>query len=107
MEVPVEAVVADGGVPGVEAGHQRAPRGGADVGAGVKAFEAHTLGGELVEVGRADFALAIRADMADAEVVGEDEDDVGLVRRGGEGGLQQDQEEEEGAHGFGAIRSGR
>ena len=107
VEVPVEAVVADGGVPGVEAGNQRAACGGADVGAGVEAVEAHALGGELVEVGRTDLSLAVRADMADAEVVGEDEDKVGFVGRGGEGGFQQDQDEEEGAHGFGGIRSGR
>ena len=44
------------------------------------------LGGEAVEVGRFDLAVAVAAEVAPAEVVGEDEEDVGAGREleGGE-----------------------
>ena len=40
--------------------------------------EAHAFCGEAVDVGRLDLLLAVAAKVAVAEVVGHDEDDVGL-----------------------------
>ena len=59
-------------------GHQRAARWRANGAAGVKAGEAHALGGQLVEIGRLDPGLAVAPQIPIAEVIGEDEDDAGL-----------------------------
>ena len=63
---------------GVLAGHEAAARRRADGAAGVGLGEAHALGRQAVEVGRLDALLAVAAEVAVAEVVGQDEDDVGL-----------------------------
>ena len=71
------AVVSDRRVPGVLAGQEHAARGRADGVPRVVLREAHSLGGEPVDRGRADLLLAVAAELGPAEVVGEDEDDVG------------------------------
>ena len=57
-------------------------RGGTNRVAGVALRESHAFFGDLVDVRRADFRLAEGTDIAVAEVIGEEEDDVGSV--GGE-----------------------
>ena len=84
------AVAADAGVAGMQAGHEGAAGGGTDGAAGVALGEAHAGGGEGIDVGSADALLAVTAEVAVAEVVGEDEQDVrprwrvGRFRWGGE-----------------------
>jgi hypothetical protein len=58
--------------------------------------EAHPLRGEFVEVGRGDLAARriIRADVAVAEVVGEDDEDIRLTRFGGAEGQRTGEERE-------------
>jgi hypothetical protein len=75
-------VVADLCMAGVQAGHQDAPRRSTDGVARVALREAHSVFGDLVNVGRADFGLAEGADIAVAQIVGKEEHDVGAV--GGE-----------------------
>jgi len=75
-------VVADITVAGVQPGQQRAAGGGADGAAAVVPGEAHPLGGDAVQMGGADLFLAVAAEFATAEVVGEDEDQVGRPRGG-------------------------
>src|SRR5262249_39278407 len=58
------AVVADGGVAGVLAGHEHAARGSADRRAGVVLREAHPLLRHAVEVRGAYLLLAVAADLA-------------------------------------------
>ena len=66
---------------GMFAGHEHAARRSADVVARVVLGEFQTLGGETIKVGRPDNLLAERADVAVAEIVGEDEDDVRRATR--------------------------
>ena len=77
------AVVPDGRVPRVLPGQEDAARGRADGVPRVVLREAHALGGEAVERGRADLLLSVAAELGVAEVVGEDEDDVGPRGCGG------------------------
>ena len=87
------AVVADERVAGMLARHEHAAGRGADVVAGVVVGELQALGGEAIEVGRADDFLTERAEVAVAEIVGEDEDDIGRARRrGGRGGGRREGE---------------
>src|SRR5262245_16952871 len=72
-------VAADGAVAGVLAGHEGAAAGSADGAAGVKLRELHPRGGQLVDVRRLDLVLAIAAEVAIAQIVGKDEDDVRLA----------------------------
>jgi hypothetical protein len=44
--------------------------------------ELHALGGQAVNVRRLELLLAVTTQVTAAEVVGEDEDDVGWARRG-------------------------
>ena len=73
------AVAADGGMTGVEAGHEACSAGSADGGAGIELGEAHALGGEVVDVWGVDVLLTLVAGVAIAEVVGEDEDYVRVL----------------------------
>ena len=67
--------------PGVTAGEEPIPRRRADRGIGMRIDVAHAFTREPVDVRRRDAALGIeRADVAIAEIVGIDDDDVGLVR---------------------------
>ena len=99
------AIIADERVAGMFAGHKHATRGSADVVAGVVLGEFQALGGEAIEVRRADDFLAERADVAVAEIVGEDENDVrratrSRVDRCREGDdAEGEREEAEGGHG--------
>jgi hypothetical protein len=72
----------DADARGVAAGQERGARRRTDGVRGAEIGEAHALGGHAVEVGGAD-ARAVAAEIAVAEIVAEDEDDVGGPRRGG------------------------
>ena len=76
--VTLVGVAADAGVAGVEPLHEAGPRRRADRVAGVGVGEAHALAGEAVDVRSEDLFLAVAAKVAPAEIIGEDEDDVGL-----------------------------
>jgi hypothetical protein len=75
-------VAAHAGAAVVLAGHEHAARGRADGGAGVEVGEAQALRGHAVEVGRGDDLLAVAAEIAVAEVIGHDPDEVGLRSEG-------------------------
>ncbi len=77
----------------MHAGHEHAARRRADGVAGVALCQAHAVFGDLVDVGRADFGLAERADVAVTEVIGDEEDDVGPI--GGRGGQGEHEEQAE------------
>lgn len=62
----------------VTSGQEGASGGSADRGPGVVAGEADPFGGEAVEVGGFDLGLTVAPEFAVAEVVGENEDDVGF-----------------------------
>ena len=74
------AVVADRGVSGMPSRQQHPARGRADGVARVVLREAHAARGERVERRRLDLLLPVAAELAPAEVVGQDEDDVGRRR---------------------------
>src|SRR5439155_15054795 len=74
------AVPADPAVPGVQPGHEGAPRRGADRAAGVALGKADALARQPVDVWRLDLRLPVAAEVAVPEVVGQDEDDVRFVR---------------------------
>ncbi len=61
---------------GVITGHKRGAGGGADGAAGVRLSEADAFGGHAIKVGRLDPFLTITAEIAVAEVIGHDENDV-------------------------------
>ena len=75
-----------GGVTDVQARHQREPRRGAHGRASVMLREADALGSQAVEAGRLQALLAVAAEVAVAEVVGQDEDDVRFACGPGSGG---------------------
>lgn len=85
----------------VEAGEEGASRRAAAAGV-VELREAEAVAGELVEVGRVDFA-AIASDVGEAHVIGHDEDDIGLLRSGDRspepGGQTEKREEDVANHG--------
>ena len=58
--------------------------GGADGANGVEARKANTVIGHSVEVGRFYERVAIEAYVAEAQVVGHEEDDIRLLPKGGE-----------------------
>ena len=72
-----DEVVAHSGVAGVVAGQERIPRGCADSGAGVVVGEDEALAREAVDIGCGVARLAVEAHLAVAEVIGQDEDQVG------------------------------
>lgn len=75
------AIIADDRVPGVFSGKKDAARRRADSISCVMLSETHAFSGETIKVRRADFGLAISADIAVAEVVGQEEDNVGFSIR--------------------------
>ena len=97
--VAVRAVVGpDACVPGVLAGEQRPARSGTARAARIRLGEAHAFGRQPVKVRRGEFLLPVAAQVPPAQVIGENEDDVGqrLVRRpaqagGGSPGRSQQQ----------------
>ena len=92
---PVLHHVADAGLVRVEAGQQAGP-GRAAAGGVVELGEPEPAGGERVQVRRADLA-AVAAEVGEAHVVGQDDDDVGPRRGiGGRRGGRRGHHEEEG-----------
>ncbi len=67
----------------IAAGHERGPRGRALGAVGIALGESHAFGGEPVEGRRFHVAAAVAAEVAIAQVVGEDQDDVGPTRQCG------------------------
>ena len=65
------------GGPGVQAGHEAAARRCADRAAGIVVREAHPLGGHAVDVRRLDPLLAVTSEVAIAQIVGQDDNDIG------------------------------
>ena len=86
-------VSADVSMAHVLAGHEDAPGRRADRAPRVEAGEFHALAGHAVETGGLDQFLAEAAEIPVAEVVGHDEDQVGLG--GGEGGSREEDEDKE------------
>ena len=78
----VLAVAANVGVAGVQARHEYRARGGADGRTRVELREAHPFPRHAVEVRRPDPSLAVAPEVAVAEVVGEDENDVRALEAG-------------------------
>ena len=74
-------VVAHKGVTGMFAGHQYTPRRCAHGVAGIVRRKPHAFARKLVEVWRLDFLLSVGAQLRPAEVIGHDENDVGLIRQ--------------------------
>ena len=74
-----EEGVGHSGAVVVASGHQAGPRGRADR-HDVEVGQRHALRGQAVDVRRADERIAGYAEFAEALVVGEDDDHVGLVR---------------------------
>ena len=72
----------DGQAHLVAAGDDGDARGGADRGIGIGLGEAHAARGDAVDVRGLQIRPAVAADIGEAHVVGDDEDDVGLARRG-------------------------
>ena len=81
---------------GVAAGHQPRPRRAAHRGRDVGGGEPHAVAGEPVEPRRPHDGAAVAAEIAPAEVVGDDENHVGPRRRLGGGDAGGGQEEDEG-----------
>ena len=68
------------GAPVVPAGHQCVPGGGAHGGRGVAVGKAHALPGQPINVLGVDLGLGVHAGhVAVAQIVGEEEDDIGLL----------------------------
>ena len=84
-------VVADFGITKVAAGEENAAGRSAHGGSGVVVGELEAVLGELVKVGRFDLGLAVGSDFAVAEIVGENEDDVGFF--GSVGGRDEKERE--------------
>src|SRR5215472_8374128 len=59
------------------AGDDAHARGGADGGGDIGASEAKAFSGETVDIGGVDGSIAVRRQVTIAEVVGDDQDDVG------------------------------
>ena len=72
-------VAPDANVTGVQAGHERGAGGGADSAAGVALGEAQPFGGKPIDVRSLDFHLPVAAEIAVAEIIGEDKNDIRLV----------------------------
>lgn len=81
LVVGLDDRIAKAGADGVAAGHQPGARGRADVGGGVKGRELRAFLRHAIEIGRADQFRAVGAEIAIAQIVGEDDDDVGLAAR--------------------------
>ena len=79
--------------PGIAAGEQRIAGGGAGGGGGIAVGKPHSLHRQPVDIRGLDLGCAVAAEVAIADVVAKDDDDVGwphrlgcLLRPGGEGG---------------------
>src|SRR6185369_14604883 len=65
----------------VASGHNARARGTAERVRDVAGGEAHATAGEGIEVRRRNVAAALKAEVGEAQIVGEDEDDVRAARR--------------------------
>ena len=79
---PGFVVAADGAVTGVKTGHQRGPGRCANGTPGVVIGEHHPPLGEAVDIGRDEFGLAVAAQVAVSQIVGQNVDDVRFSRPG-------------------------
>lgn len=86
---------------GIAAGQEGGPAGGADLRRDVEIGKAKPLGGHAIEMGCPDRRGAVAAEIAVAEVIGEDDDDVGPLGglSGGDEESAEGQDEEQGTHG--------
>ena len=112
-----ELIVGHAGADGVASGHESGAARGADLGGGIELREAQAFGGHTIQIRRLDRRVAVAAEVAVAEVVGQDDDDVRL--RGGVGadGERDEQGQQQGLHkddkgvrlalGKGVLRPGR
>jgi hypothetical protein len=82
----------------VEAGGEGGEGGAAEGGGDVAAGEEGAAGGEFVEVGGFDLGVAHEAVVGPGVVVGDEEDDVGLVGSGGGEGEGCEEGKQEGFH---------
>lgn len=82
------AVVADEGVSRVLASHQHAAGRSTDRVAGIMLRQPHPFGSEFVQMRRLDFRLSKAADLTVAEIVCQDENDVGTTWFGTGGSVQ-------------------
>ena len=76
---PVLQIAGHAAANGQPAGEQRGAAGRADARGDVEIGEAHALAGHAVEVGRADARMAVATQVAVAQVVGQDDDQVGQL----------------------------
>lgn len=94
--------VVNAGAVGAATGHEADAGGGADGGGGVEIGEANAVFGHGIQVGCFDVRVAVALEVSVAEVVGEDDDDVGLFSRvlcqEGEG--EESEKGDEGPHDF-------
>ncbi len=102
-------ILADKRMAGVFPGEESASGRRADCMARVKLREADAVCCKLIEIGRLDLLLAVAAEFAVAEIVGEEEDDIRLSgfrggRDGGELRCDEDREDEGWFHVSGATR---
>ncbi len=65
----------------VTPGDQRHARRGANRGIGIRLAEAHALGRNAIDIGRAEIPTTVARHVRIAEIVGENEQDVGFQRR--------------------------
>ncbi len=70
-------VPSDGGVAGVPPGHQAAAGWRTDCGTRIRLGEAKSLGGHAVQIRGLDLLLTVTPEIAVAEIIGEDKNDVG------------------------------
>ena len=81
QRVLLAGVAAHAGVAVVQPGHEHAARGRADCSARVEVREAQPLARHAVEVRRPDHLLSVTPELAVAEIVGHDPDQIRLLRR--------------------------
>src|SRR5688500_11806309 len=74
-------MVGHAGANGIADGEESGAAGGADFSGAVKIGEAHALGGHAIKIWRADGGVAVATEVAVAQIVREDDDDV-WTRRG-------------------------
>ena len=75
--IALSGIAADAGVAVMETGHEHTARRRADGGPGVEMVEAYPFRGHAVETRRFDDLLPVAAEVAPAEIVGHDPDEVG------------------------------
>ena len=93
------------GMAWVLSGHEHAPGRRTDCVAGVMLRQAHALGGQAIQVGGANLGLAEAAQIRVAEIVRENEDDVGgSLCRGGLSDAKKGQEQDR-FHGIKSMKT--